>query len=501
MVHLYRQCQINENKLKPDVCYVYKYLKTVHTSFWLSQTAVLILWWIGPTHRKSNILFRLAGCPELKMKENVPVRALGLWGAWCPGAGTQHKSLPTAWGNRPAGGCAVRNKSNKSNKSHQCHWGVQKDSFAALAPGAQRLQLLSWRHLSLAKIHWWKWWKPLHEALQLFSSQEDGTRLLVPVTVLEHCCDIAVAQSCHTWGVQGCWKGIDSPELMRWAGSFQSFWFYLLYRKGFVKCECCLVHQSPACTGRLLDVRRALSPGVDLSGGRHSWCGMGLCFPVIAIWSEFLLIVRTGWAKWKCSLPHQQWGGDAWSELLHSCRQQGAGGWSFGCAGGGERLGLPRLTLLEMQRWWSHQQICAPGAGCGTTQWVPLGGEGVLAGMEPSDVQEWAGGSRGVQAALLGATATGIPWLWTLLSCSFVHGMKCSWGDTSPQSSGGAGGCRFVTAKAFHGALSLGTLASSAASCLSFPALWEVDVWFLKKDFLASQVLNVVCIYICEWDF
>lgn len=25
----------------------------------------------------------------------------------------------------------------------------------------------------------------------------------------------------------------------------------------------------------------------------------------------------------KCSLPHQEWGGDAWSELLHSCRNQG----------------------------------------------------------------------------------------------------------------------------------------------------------------------------------
>lgn len=43
IVHLYRQCQINENKLKTDVCCVYKYLKTVHTSPSLSQTAVLIL--------------------------------------------------------------------------------------------------------------------------------------------------------------------------------------------------------------------------------------------------------------------------------------------------------------------------------------------------------------------------------------------------------------------------------------------------------------------------
>lgn len=25
----------------------------------------------------------------------------------------------------------------------------------------------------------------------------------------------------------------------------------------------------------------------------------------------------------KCSLPHQEWGGDAWRELLHSCRNQG----------------------------------------------------------------------------------------------------------------------------------------------------------------------------------
>lgn len=60
--------------------------------------------------------------------------------------------------------------------------------------------------------------------------------------------------------------------------------------------------------------------------------------------------------------------------------------------------------------------------------------------------QEWSpqvfrnglGGSRGVQAALLGATATGVPWLWTLLSCSFVHGVKCSWGDTE------LWGCRWV---------------------------------------------------------
>lgn len=31
--------------------------------------------------------------------------------------------------------------------------GLKNESFAALAPGAQSLQLLSWRHLSLAKIH------------------------------------------------------------------------------------------------------------------------------------------------------------------------------------------------------------------------------------------------------------------------------------------------------------------------------------------------------------
>lgn len=116
-VHWYRQCQINENKLKTDVC-VYKYLKTVHTRSWLNQTTVLISWWIGPTEGKSIILFRLAGCPELKMKENVSARAPGLWVFEEPGAlgaGTQHKSLPTAWGNRAASGCAVRNKSNHTS--------------------------------------------------------------------------------------------------------------------------------------------------------------------------------------------------------------------------------------------------------------------------------------------------------------------------------------------------------------------------------------------------
>lgn len=61
-----------------------------------------------------------------------------------------------------------------------------------------------------------------------------------------------------------------------------------------VKCECCPAAQSPVCTGRQLDVRRELSPGDDLSGGRHSCCGMGLCFPVVATWSDFLLIARTG---------------------------------------------------------------------------------------------------------------------------------------------------------------------------------------------------------------
>lgn len=78
------------------VC-VYKYLKTVHTRSWLSQTTVLISWWIGPTEGKSIILFRLAGCPELKMKENVSARAPGLWVFEEPGAlgaGTQHSPFP-----------------------------------------------------------------------------------------------------------------------------------------------------------------------------------------------------------------------------------------------------------------------------------------------------------------------------------------------------------------------------------------------------------------------
>lgn len=122
--------------------------------------------------------------------------------------------------------------------------GVKKESFAALAPGAQSLQLLSWRHLSLAKIHGWKWWKPLHEALQLFSRQEDGTRLLVPVTVLWHCCAAVMSH-----------LGTDIPEPVRWAcscHSFQSFWFHLPYRRGLWNVSVSLLPQSPVCTGRQL---------------------------------------------------------------------------------------------------------------------------------------------------------------------------------------------------------------------------------------------------------
>lgn len=43
--------------------------------------------------------------------------------------------------------------------------------------------------------------------------------------------------------------------------------------------------------GGQLRVRRDLSPGDDLSGGRHSCCRMGLCCSVVVAGSDLLLIV------------------------------------------------------------------------------------------------------------------------------------------------------------------------------------------------------------------
>lgn len=50
-----------------------------------------------------------------------------------------------------------------------------------------------------------------------------------------------------------------------------------------------------------------------------------------------------------CSLPHQEWGGDAWSELLHSCRNQGAGAEALAVQG--EQKG----SVQALFRDWSLQ--------------------------------------------------------------------------------------------------------------------------------------------------
>ena len=67
---------------------------------------------------------------------------------------------------------------------------------------------------------------------------------------------------------------------------------------------------------------------------------------------------------------------------------------------------------------------------------------------------------------------------------TYLHTAECSWSDTSPWPHRALGMCvganRFPTGIAFHGALSVNNLASSATSGLSFPVLWEVAVWLLR---------------------
>lgn len=55
--------------------------------------------------------------------------------------------------------------------------------------------------------------------------------------------------------------------------------------------------------------------------------GAGWAFvALIVIGSDLLLAAcKYGVSQAKCSLPRQEWGGDTWSELVHSCRSQGAG--------------------------------------------------------------------------------------------------------------------------------------------------------------------------------
>lgn len=104
-------------------------------------------------------------------------------------------------------------------------------------------------------------------------------------------------------------------------------------------------------------------------------------------------------------------------------------------------------------------------------------------------------------ADLLGATATGISWLWTSLSCGFVimspsvPGVPRAHGHRALGVQVGA--ARFVTAKAFHSALSwaLGifcNLFTELSSTLGSGCVIS------EERFLVSQVLNVFCVYICK---